>query len=146
MREEVKSLAPENLPSRDSIRQVWTDLTADAARQERSVFETSSIMAMSAVRAVPEGVRWLSASTVVGVTRTGQVVGTALLDHYRHTLGEIRDVGYLAFTRRQFTPYIRAAADQFSPARVTLTQKLWSKARSLAPFTFRAPYFRLRRK
>lgn len=131
LREEVRGLTPGHLPSRDSIRRVWSDLTAEAARQERSVFETSSVMAVSAVRAVPEGVKWLSASTVVGVTRTGQVVGTALLDHYRDTLGEIRDVGYLAFARRQFTPYIRAAADQFSPSRITLTQKLWSRARQL---------------
>lgn len=131
LREEVKGLTPDHLPSRASIMQVWTDLTAEAARQERSVFETSSIMAMSAVRAVPEGVKWLSASTVVGVKRTGQVVGTALLDHYQDTLGEIRDVGYLAFARRQFTPYIRAAADQFSPTRITLTQRLWSRAATL---------------
>jgi len=132
LREEVKGLTPENLPSRESIRQVWTALKDEAARQERSVFETSSVMAVAAVRAVPDGVKWLSASTVVGVKRTGQVVGTALLDHYRDTLGEIRDVGYLAFVRRQFTPYIRAAADQFSPSRVTLTQKIWSKAKALA--------------
>lgn len=131
LREEARGLTPGHLPSRASIRQVWSDLTAEAARQERSVFETSSVMAVSAVRAVPEGVKWLSASTVVGVTRTGQVVGTALLDHYRDTLGEIRDVGYVAFARRQFTPYIRAATDQFSPSRITLTQKLWSRGRQL---------------
>jgi hypothetical protein len=131
LRAEVKGLTPDHLPSRDSIRQLWTDLTAEAARQERSVFETSSIMAVSAIRAVPDQVKWLSASTVVGVTRTGQVVGTAVLDHYRDTLGEIRAVGYLAFARRQFTPYIRAAADQFSPSRVTLTQKLWAKVAAL---------------
>jgi hypothetical protein len=142
LREEVKGLTPDRLPSRESIRQIWTDLTAEAARQERSVFETSSIMAVSAVRAVPEGVKWLSASTVVGVTRTGQVVGTAVLDHYKDTLAEIRDVGYLPFARRQFAPYVRAAADQFSPSRITLTQKLWSKARALAPFKFWAPYKR----
>lgn len=134
LREEVKGLAPDNLPSRDSIRQIWTALKEESARQERSVFETSSVMAVAAVLAVPDGVKWLSASTVVGVKRTGQVVGTALLDHYRGTLGEIRDVGYLPFARRQFTPYIRAAASQFSPARVTLTQRLWSKvARRLKP-------------
>lgn len=131
LRDDVKGMTPDKLPSRESIRQVWTDLKTEAARQERSVFETSSIMAVSAVRAVPEGVKWLSASTVVGVTRTGQVVGTALLDHYRGALGEIRDTGYLAFARRQFAPYVRAAADQFSPSRITLTQKLWSKLSAL---------------
>lgn len=127
LRAEAKGLPAASLPSGESIRHLWTDLKAEAVRQERSVFETSSIMAVSTIRAVPEGVRWLSASTVVGVTTTGQVLGTVLLDHYRSTLTEIQEVGYLAFVRRQFTPYLRAASGQFSPAHETLTERLWTR-------------------
>ena len=87
-------------------------------------------MAVSAVRAVPDGVRWFSASARVGATRTGQIVAAALLDHYTQTLSEIRQVGYLAYTGRQFRPYLRAAAAQFSPGRRTLTQHLFEKLQS----------------
>ena len=91
----------------------------ESARQDRSIFETSSVMAVSAARALPGGVRWLSASARVGATRTGQIFAAALLDHYRQTLSEIQDVGYMAYANRLFRPYVRAAVNQFSPGRRT---------------------------
>ena len=84
-------------------------------------------MAVSAARALPGGVRWLSASARVGAARTGQVFAAAMLDHYQQTLSEIRQVGYLTYAGRQFRPYVRAAAAQFSPKRRTLTQRLLEK-------------------
>ena len=55
----------------------------------------------------------------------------ALLDHYRQTLNEIRQVGYLAYAARQFRPYVRAAVNQFSPKRRTLTEPLFERIRSI---------------
>jgi hypothetical protein len=127
LREDASHLPPASLPSRETISAVWADLKAESARQERSIFETSSVMAVSAARALPGGVRWLSASARVGAARTGQVFAAALLDHYRETLSEIRDTGYLTYAARQFRPYLRAAAGQFSPKRHTLTQRLIEK-------------------
>ena len=127
IREEARGLPPARLPSRDTIGNVWAQLKAESARQDGSVFETSSVMAVSAARALPGGARWLSASARVGATRTGRIFTSALLDHYRQTLSEIQDVGYLAYARRQFRPYVRAAVDQFSPKRGTLTQYLFEK-------------------
>jgi hypothetical protein len=127
LREDASHLPQASLPSKETISAVWTDLKAESARQERSIFETSSVMAVSAARALPGGVRWLSASARVGAARTGQVFAAALLDHYRETLSEIRDTGYLTYAGRQFRPYLRAAAGQFSPKRRTLTQRLLEK-------------------
>jgi hypothetical protein len=127
IREEARSLPAASLPSRETITHTWTELKTESARQERSVFETSSMMAIAAVRALPDGVRWVSASARVGAMRTGHVVAAALLDHYRQTLSEIRQVGYLTYAGRQFRPYVRAAIDQFSPKRRTLTQRLLDK-------------------
>jgi hypothetical protein len=127
LRENARQLPKGSLPSWDTISGVWANLKAESVRQERSVFETSSLMAISAARALPGGVRWLSASALVGATRTGEVFASALLDHYRETLSEIRQAGYLTYASRQFSPYLRAAADQFSPKRRTLTQRLLEK-------------------
>jgi hypothetical protein len=82
-----------------------------------------------AVRAFPERARWFCASARVGATRTGEIVALALLDHYRETLAEIHQTGYAAFAARQFRPYVRAAVDQFSPKRSTLTERLLGKLR-----------------
>jgi hypothetical protein len=127
LREEARGLHPPGLPSKDTISQVWSQLKMESARQHTSIFETSSVMAVSAARALPEGVRWLSASARVGATRTGQIFAAALLDHYRQTLSEIQEVGYLTYVHRQFRPYVRAAVDQFSPKRRTLTERLIEK-------------------
>ncbi len=127
LREDARQLPQASLPSWESISAVWANLKAESARQDRSIFETSSLLAISAARSLPGGVRWLSASARVGATRTGQLFAASLLDHYRETLNEIQQVGYLTYAGRQFRPYMRAAADQFSPKRRTLTQRLLEK-------------------
>jgi hypothetical protein len=64
----------------------------------------------------------------VGATRTGQIVANGLLEHYRTTLDDIRDVGYTTFAARQLGPYVRAAVSQFSPERVTLTERFLERS------------------
>lgn len=131
IREAARSLQPATLPSRETIAGVWSELKAESARQNRSVFETSSMMALAAARSVPDGVRWLSASAFVGATRTGQIVAAALLDHYKQTLSDIREIGYVTYAGRQLRPYVAAAARQFSPARPSLTERLLQKIEDL---------------
>jgi hypothetical protein len=127
IREEARRLQPASLPSRDTITDVWAQVKGAAAQQNRSVFETSSMLAISAVRGLPDGVRWLSASARVGATRTGHFVAAALIDDYRQTLDEIQQLGFATYAGRQLRPYLRAAVDQFSPKRRTLTQRLLDK-------------------
>jgi hypothetical protein len=123
VRAEATTLQPGAMPSRETIGGLWSHLKGESERQGRSVFETSSMMAVSAVRAVPGGVRWLSASARVGASRSTQVLAGAVLDHYRETLAELQAIGYVEYARRQFQPYVRGALAQFSPARPTLTQR-----------------------
>jgi hypothetical protein len=129
IRNEARALKPASLPTGEAVAGMWNDIKAESARQQKSIFETSSMMAMSAARAVPDGLRWLSASAGVGAKRTGHLVATALLDHYRQTLSEMRNVGYAAFAARQLRPYLNAAAGQFAPERRTLTEKAIEKLR-----------------
>jgi len=133
IREETRLLPPGSLPSRDTISHMWAQLKAESVRQNRSIFETSSLMAVSAVRALPGGLRWLTASTRVGAMRTGEVFAASLLDHYKQTLNEIRQAGYATYAGRQFRPYVRAAVAQFSPKRRTLTERLYEKLQGIRP-------------
>ena len=139
LREEAKGLQPGALPSRETIAGLWSQLRAESGRQQRSVFETSSMMAVSAVRAVPARVRWLSASARVGAARGGHVLADALLEHYRRTLSEIQRVGYLEYARVQLRPYVRAAFGQFSPRRPTLTERALARLESIRSSRDRRP-------
>ena len=130
LREEARHLQPASLPTWATISAVWTQLKSESIRQERSIFQTSSMMAVSAVHTVPGGVRWLSASARVGATCTGHIVAAALLDHYRQTLSEIRQTGYWTYASRQLRPYVHAAIGQFSPNRRTVTERVIEKLQS----------------
>ena len=130
IREDARHLQPASLPARETISAVWTQLKTESVRQERSIFETSSMMAVSAAQALPDGVRWLSARARVGATRTGHLVAAALLDHYRQTLNEIRQTGYWTYTSRHLRPYVHAAIGQFSPKRRTVTERAIEKLQS----------------
>ena len=123
LREEARGLTPAALPSRETVTGLWKQLQAEAARQERSVFETSSMLAVSAVKTLPDNARWLSASALVGASKTGHIVASALLEHYRATLDDIREIGFATYAARQLGPYVRAAVGHFSPERVTLTER-----------------------
>ena len=75
IREEARSLTPERLPTGESLIGLWTELKAESARQEKSIFETSSMLALSAVRAVPQGARWLGSIGRCGSDANGSGAG-----------------------------------------------------------------------
>lgn len=124
LRREAARIPTPRLPSGDALRRSWEDLKATAATQNRPVFQVSALMALAAVSRVPENVLWLSRCAKGAARRTRQVLAGVLLDHYSATMEEIRRTGYLAYWMREFRPYLKAAAAQFSPGRITLTERM----------------------
>ena len=123
-RDEVRKIPVGNLPSPGTIRGEWQELKQEAAAQDRSVLELSAAIAVSAIRKLPDNARWLSRAARTSARRTGEVLAGALLDHYRITLAEIRETGYLRYWMREFRPYLAGALQQFSPKRSSMTERL----------------------
>jgi len=121
---EARTLPAPQLPSPNAVTSVWQDLRATAAREERSIFEVSSVLALSAVSELPERARVLSKSTAIVLQRSGAALAGPLLEHYRESLKEMRAVGFVRYGVRQLTPYTQAALGAFAPERETLTGKL----------------------
>lgn len=115
------------LPTAGALQEMWQDLKREAARQNRSTFAVSSLMALSTLASAPEAVLALTRAVPKMVLRTGKLVGENLMGHYRDTLREMQRTGYLAFGKRELQPYLRAAAEQFSPGHRSLTEKLLRK-------------------
>lgn len=124
---EASQLPTPQLPSAGAVGRVWQELSATAEREQRSIFEVSSLLAVSAVGELPERARVLSKSAAIVLRHGGAAVSNALLDHYRESLQQIREVGFLGYGVRQLTPYTHAAVGAFSPARSTLTDRLLDK-------------------
>jgi hypothetical protein len=124
IRLQAGGLKPVDLPSIKDISSRWEALKDEAARQGRSIFEISSVMAISAIRALPDRALWLSTSTRVGAARTGKFFSAAILEDYSRTLNELREIGYSTYARHQLSPYLRACVDQFSRRQRSLTERL----------------------
>lgn len=133
IRSQTRSAKPPALPPPAEIDAQWTELKRESARQGRSIFETSSVIALSTLRALPKKARWLSASTRVGASHASKFFTGALLEHYTQTLTELKRVGYLPYAKRQLSPYVRACVDQFSNERPTLTQRALGRFRKPRP-------------
>jgi len=106
------------------VERVWNDLRRTAREQGRSVFGMSSLLAISTVTHVPANVVWLSKAAQSAVRRTGKVLGEAVLDHYTNALAEIERTGFVEYWSREFRPYLRGAAEQFTRSGKTLTERL----------------------
>jgi hypothetical protein len=125
VRRDLSRIPPKQLPRLQVLRDLWKEIQQTARKENRTVFQVSSLMAMSAINTVPEKIRWLSASARSAARKTGATVATVLLDDYRTTLKNIRNTGYIRYAARQFRPYLSAAVAQFSPGRrSSLTEKL----------------------
>jgi len=121
---EARQLPAPQLPSPSAVTRVWQDLRATAERERRSVFAVSSLLAVAAVSELPERARVLSKGAAVVLRHGGAAVANALLEHYRQSLQQMREVGFLRYGVQQLTPYTNAAIGAFHPARETLTGKL----------------------
>jgi hypothetical protein len=127
LQNDLARIPPKNRPSLESVNHVWTEMTHEAREQQRTVFEVSSLMAMSAIAAIPQKARWLSASARHAAGKTSSIVAGVLLDDYRNTLKAIHERGYVRYAAHQFRPYLYAAVSQFSPRRRSLTERLLKK-------------------
>ncbi len=120
-RASVAKIPPRHLPSAQTVSDHWEELKLEAAAQGRSVFELSSLMAVGAVWRAPQSLLKLAKAANRVVWRTGQMFADSLLDHYSDALKEIHRRGYAAYWVEEFRPYLRAAAEQFSPKHRSLT-------------------------
>ena len=104
-----------DLPDARGLEEIFSELRLAARREDRSVMEISSIVALGAVRA---GVR----------------LGNAhIFDYYRGALRTIADEGLVSYLYRTSTPYLTRARSHFDPGSSTLSERLlrrWADRRS----------------
>jgi hypothetical protein len=122
LKQEVARMPAWQLPSSEQLADFWSQLKTEAARQECSIFELSSLMAISAVGRLPYRARRLSQCATVAARKTGKLLAFVLLENYASTLERIHQTGYLGYWATEFSPYLTAAAKHFSPAQSSYTE------------------------
>jgi hypothetical protein len=125
LKKELKCIPPTRMPTLDRLERTWNDLQASAEKQNRTVFALSSLMAISTLSHVPANLLWLSKAARSAARRTTGVLGGAILDHYSTALEDISRTGFPGYWKREFRPWLRAAAEQFAPEHESLTERLF---------------------
>jgi hypothetical protein len=128
-REVLPSVPRTNLPNLSSLETLWTKLIETSAAEHQSVFALCSTLAVGALAELPSNVLWLSRAAQTAAKRTGKILGETLLDHYIYGINEIAETGFVAYWRKQFRPYLSAAALQFAPASETTTERFLGSSR-----------------
>jgi hypothetical protein len=121
---ELRRIPPERVPALERLQATWDQLRESARIQNRTVLAMSSLMALSTLAHVPANLLWLSKAARSAARRTTETVGGAILDHYSAALQEIAKTGFGSYWAREFRPYLRGAAEQFAPGRLSLTERL----------------------
>jgi hypothetical protein len=124
LREVLPSVPAASLPSLVTLETLWNKLLMASAAEHQSVFVLCSTLAVGTLAEVPASVFWLSRAAQTAAKRTGQLLGETLLDHYVLALNEISSAGFVSYWRKQFRPYLSAAALQFTPASESTTERL----------------------
>jgi len=104
-----------DLPDAADLEKIFAELQLAARREDRSIPEISSMVALGAVR-------------------TGVKLGNLhIFDYYRHALRTIVEEGLLSFLWRTSTPYLTRAGSHFDPRSSTYSERLlrrWADRRS----------------
>lgn len=124
LREVLPTVPSASLPNLNTLETLWTKLVTVSAAEHQSVFTLCSTLAVGTLSELPASVFWLSRAAQTAAKRTGQLLGETLLDHYVLALNEITAEGFLVYWRKQFRPYLSAAALQFAPANESTTERL----------------------
>ncbi|NDJ54984.1 MAG: hypothetical protein GYB68_18075 [Chloroflexi bacterium] len=95
----------EYLPKMETLSSMYEELNTIALQEGKSVFVTSSLIALGAVK-------------------TGMELGsTHLFEYYLNNLDDIRREGILEYLRRSLHPYARMVRQHLNPRYETLTQR-----------------------
>lgn len=124
LKEELPRISRGSLPTVGTLERLWAELVRSAEQQQRSVFVVCSMLALSTLKEMPTNVARLSRAASAGARHTGDVIGGAVLIHYQQALEEMSRIGFLEFWKRQFRPYLRAAAEQFASTKESSTERL----------------------
>src|SRR5215212_8783408 len=105
----------EDLPDAAGLERIFAELQLAARREDRSMLEISSVVALGAVHA-------------------GVSLGNVhVFDYYRRALRTIVEEGLLSYVRRTSTPYLTRAGSHFDPRSSTYSERLlrrWLHRRS----------------
>ncbi len=121
IRDELRIAPAEKLFPQAEVEATWNEMQQVAEEEDRSLFEVSNLVTLAG-----EGLGKIGRTAVASVTTGADLLYEGVLRHYRDTLGEIHENGYMATLRETVTPYLDAARDQLTTSQESFTERMLS--------------------
>lgn len=118
----VSEIDPAKVLPQAEVERMWNDMREIASKEDVSVFEVSSAMALHSLDRVASVGRGALSST----RAAGRLFDRHVIDHYRTALSDIENKGYYATLAETSQPYVDAVWTNFSTDKTTITEDLLS--------------------
>jgi len=118
----VNEIDPTKVFPQAEVERMWQDMEAIASKEDVSMFEVSSAMALHSLDRVASVGRGALSST----RAASRLFDRHVIDHYRTALSDIETKGYYATLAETSQPYIDAVWTNFSTDKSTITEDLLS--------------------
>ncbi len=117
-RSAVEGIRPDKLLPQREIERLWQEMVEASDREQVSLFEMSSAMALFTVSRVGD----VGRGTMSSVRIAGSMFDQHIFEHYRDALGRISETGFYATLAESSKPYVDAVWQNFSRTRPTITE------------------------
>ena len=118
----ISEIDPAQVLPQAEVQRMWNDMQEIADRENISLFDVSSAMALHSLDRVASVGRGALSST----RAMGRLFNRHVIDHYRTALGDLQEQGYYATLAATSQPYIDAVWTNFSTDKTTITEDLLS--------------------
>ena len=118
----ISEIDPAQVLPQAEVQRMWNDMQEIADRENVSLFDVSSAMALHSLDRVASVGRGALSST----RAMGRLFNRHVIDHYRTALGDLQEQGYYATLAATSQPYSDAVWTNFSTDKTTITEDLLS--------------------
>jgi hypothetical protein len=119
LREEARAFSLKGTVEPEEVKSMLTEMKEVARREDKSLYEISSAMAMNAVNRLERSGR----SAVTGLKVGRALLDRTILDYYRQALNDIGRDGYYGYVNRSSRPYLRAIRRHLAWGNITWTER-----------------------
>src|SRR5688572_10554065 len=133
LREQAQTLGLKRAAPHEEVSRIYEGMKDAALKQNRSIYEISSALAMNAMNQLQRSGR----TAVTGARVARAIMDRTILQYYTRGLEELAEEGYYRYLARTSKPYLKAVARHLARKNITWTERYFlSRARDrIRPFS-----------
>jgi hypothetical protein len=119
LREQARTLGLRSSAPPEEVNRIYDGMKDAALKQNRSIYEISSALGMSAMNQLERSGK----TAVTGARVARAIMDRTILQYYSRGLEELAEEGYYRYVARTSKPYLKAIARHMTRKNITWTER-----------------------